>query len=275
MAGYYAWTHRPAGPGPRAQRYAAYTRLITEEFTACQGRAGRRLIRQRLQRQGIAVSAYMVQRVLHEQGLRALRGTRRRPRPAGVTPFSRTIPNRLWAAGEPRTFTSARPGTRLVGDTTEFTRFGQRRYVHVILDLFDRRLLGWSLTAKPNAEGIITAMTMAIATGRLGPHPIFHSDHGSHFMSRALQTYCARHGILQSMGAKGDCYDNAVVESFFATFKGDLAGSAACGTWDEITDWIAAWVDDWYNTCRPHGWNHGFPPSERPAQLIPRSPDST
>lgn len=262
-------------PTPRGRRHATFGELVAQEHARCQGRSGRRLIRIQLQRRGVRISAYMTQTVMHELGLRAVRGTRQRPKTAGVTASIASIPNRLWTADQPRCFASAAPGVRLVGDTTEFDIAGQRVYLHIVLDLYNRAVLGWSLTSKADAVGVIDALTVVSRQGSFGAQPIFHSDRGSHFMSRAFQAWCSQHGVRQSMGEKGKCYDNAVAESFFATFKGDLPGACRCTTISEARTWITEWIETWYNTERPHSWNNGLPPRSGMEKSPPLSHHST
>ncbi|MCO5216739.1 MAG: DDE-type integrase/transposase/recombinase [Thermomicrobiales bacterium] len=152
---------------------------------------------------------------MQELEIRAVRGTRHRPKAQGINNEAVAMPNLLWEADHPRDFSSAIPGTRLVGDCTEFVwhRRGKHLYLHVVMDLYHRGVMGWALSDKPDAISALAAMEMARNQGAFRTNVIFHSDHGSQYMSNRFRDYCQLQGIRQSMGAKRVCYDNAVAES--------------------------------------------------------------
>ncbi|MCO5215597.1 MAG: IS3 family transposase [Thermomicrobiales bacterium] len=254
---------------PRPDPWAAVKAAIIRHHEETQGRCGRRDMHAWLRREGIMVSYEKCHKLMQELEIRAVRGTRHRPKAQGINNEAVAMPNLLWEADHPRDFSSAIPGTRLVGDCTEFVwhRRGKHLYLHVVMDLYHRGVMGWALSDKPDAISALAAMEMARNQGAFRTNVIFHSDHGSQYMSNRFRDYCQLQGIRQSMGAKRVCYDNAVAESFFATLKGDLPDIKTFATKQDLAVWVVTWIEGWYNSRRPHSWNRGYPPFSRPPTI--------
>lgn len=118
-----------------------------------------------------------------------------------------------------RDFTAQAPGTKLVGDITYLRTDQGWLYLATVIDLYTRMVVGWSMAPQMKTTLIIDAMTMARSHGYLQAGAIFHSDHGSQYTSKAFGAWCRGNRIRQSMGMTGQCWDNAVAESFFSTLK--------------------------------------------------------
>jgi transposase InsO family protein len=222
-----------------------------------------------LRQQGIGCSPGLVHRLMAEQGFQAHR-TRAWKHTTVRDPATATahIANHCRDAWGHRCFASAVPGAKTVGDVTSLRTGEGWLYLAVVLDLATRAVIGWSLQPTMHADLPMRALTMAHEHGHLLPQAIFHSDRGSHYTARAFQDLCRRLGIVQSMGATGVCWDNAVAESFFATLKADL--TAEVGTFPHhraARTWVMAYIEGWYNRRRPHTWNHGYPPLTAWTQL--------
>lgn len=271
---YYAWRQRQhrTDPTPRQVRHQTIAEKVRAHHTASQGRLGRRPMRQVLRDQdGITCSLGMVHRIMAEQDLCARRHRRYTTTRRDATAHP-AIPNRLADADGTCDFASTEPGTRTVGDLTYIPTHHGWTYLYTVLDLATRAVIGWSLQDAPTSAGAIAALAMA--RGRLADNAIFHSDHGTQYTSIAFRDWCRRHGVQQSMGRTGVCYDNAVAEAFFATLKGDLGHGRRYASHAEARCEIVAYIEGWYNRQRPHSHNEGRPPlvawarATRPAESL-------
>lgn len=260
---YYRWrAKRTTPPSPRVQRHAELTQAIVAKFAETDQRAGRRPIRQLLADDGIQCSAGTVHTIMAEHQLVARR-KRAWKRTTVRDPAARTahIPNHCLGTNQQRCFHSAVPGTKTVGDITYLPTREGWLYLAVVLDLATRAVIGWALRPTQHTELVIAALTMAHQHGRLSDGAIFHSDRGSQYTSQRFQDQCAELAVIQSMGATGVCWDNAVAESFFATLKSDLA--AEVGVFPSRADarsWVVRYIEGWYNRRRPHSVTEGLAP---------------
>ena len=149
-------------------------------------------------------------------------------------------------------FEAAAPNQRWVGDTTELLigDNGAKVYLAVILDLFARFVVGWALSARNDRHLVMKAMEMAIRRRRPKPGLIFHSDQGSPYASEDHQKLLGAHGIVSSMSRRGNCYDNAAMESWFSTYKAELGERFASDA--EVKDETFDYIEGFYNTTRRH-----------------------
>jgi len=259
------YRHRSSTPAAAPVKWERERTAMHAYHAAVHGRCGRRAMHPWLRERGFQIGYGKTHELMGQEGLRAMRGRRRsqHPKPLGINEHAVTIRNRLWTYGQPCNFTSPAPGLRLVGDSTQFVweRRGMSLHLHVVIDLYNRAVVGWAISTRPDALSAIAAMEMARARGAVHPGTIFHSDHGSQYMSNAFRDYSHRHGLQQSMGDRRSCSDNAVAESFFATLKGDLpALKQHFATTADLAIWLHDYIDAWYNRQRPHRWNAGRPP---------------
>lgn len=212
-SGFYEWRDRP--PSKRSLRHAWLTQLITEVHTASHGTYGACRVHAELTLgHGIAVGHGCVELLMRAAGVKGLPGNKR-ARSKHQTPtatdlvdrkFTRDEPNKLW-----------------VTDTTEHPTREGKVYCAVVLDTFSRRVVGWSIDSSQTATLVTNALGMAISTNR-GPTPgtLIHSDHGVQFTSWAFTRRAHDSGLVPSMGSIGDCYDNAVIESFWGRMQTEL-----------------------------------------------------
>ena len=125
-------------------------------------------------------------------------------------------------------------------------------YLAVILDVFSRRVVGWSMQDHLRTELVLAALEMAVSKRRLEAGLIHHSDHGCQYTSVLFGEQCAAAGIRTSMGTVGDCFDNAMVESFFATLECELLAQHRFRTHDEARAAVFEWIEIFYNRQRRH-----------------------
>jgi transposase InsO family protein len=243
-AGFYAWQGRPVAARRREdQRLAVH---VAAAHTASRGRYGSPRVHQELRAQGHPVGRHRVARLMREQGLRA-RPKRRFQR---TTDSQHELP--VAANVLDRQFAVATPNTAWVSDITYlWTRQGWL-YLVVILDLFSRRVVGWALRNRITRELAVEALTMALAHRQPGPGLVHHSDRGSQYASADYRAVLDAHGIVISMSRRGNCWDNAVAESFFSTLKMELAHEADWATHADAYRDVFEYLEIFYNGQRQH-----------------------
>ena len=198
-----------------------------------------------LRAQGHDVGRKRVARLMAAAGLRG----RRPPRWVRTTtpePTPPTIPDRVHGA-----FTASAPDELWVGDITYVRTWEGWLYLAVVLDVFSRRVIGWALATHLRASLVCDALRMAVATrgGRVAG-VIFHSDRGCQYTSAEFRALCDAHGVQQSMGKTGVCWDNALAESFFATYKLELIEPATWPTRARTRSATVHWLEAVYNRQR-------------------------
>ena len=261
-SGYYAWKAAQSQPSAGQQRRTGLAALVEREFLASQSAAGARKIRRMLRREhGLIVNRKLVARLMRELGLVPLQVVRNRRKQAareGRLPDPADLLN--------RDFSCATLGARLVGDITEVKTREGKLYLATVIDLADRAVIGYAIDTRMTSKLIISAFTRAKRSGQLTGKAIFHSDHGRQYASKRFGNYCRRNKITRSMGAKLECWDNAVAESFFSALKQERLHAFTFTTRREA---IAEMVDyiRYYNEYRPHGTLGGNTPAEHRAWL--------
>ena len=145
-----------------------------------------------------------------------------------------------------RDFTAGGPNQRWVADITYLRTWQGWLYLVAVQDLYSRRIVGWAMADHMRAELVVDALQMALARRRPAPGLIWHSDQGSQFVSLAFGQQARAAGIAQSMGSRGDCYDNAVAESFFATIKKELIHRRAWPTRGELQTEVFDYIETFY-----------------------------
>jgi putative transposase len=259
-AGYYAWRKR--SPSVRS---VTDTRLLTE-IRAIHQRSRRSYgsprISLHLQRQGHYVSAKRVARLMVQAGLRAKRSKRFR-----VTTDSRctrTVHENILA----RDFTVGTPNRSWAGDITYLWTGEGWLYLAVVMDIGTRRVIGWSIRETLRTELVASALDMALGSRAVTPGLICHSDRGSQYGSDDITAIIARYQMRGSMSRKGNCWDNAVVESFFGTFKTERVHGTDWTTRAEAKSAVVQWIEGWYNRERIHTSLNGLSPVEFEEQLM-------
>jgi transposase InsO family protein len=247
VSGYYAWCAR--GPSARAQQNAQLLGEIHRLHAESRGAYGAPMITAALRAEAQVVNRKRVARLMREAGLQGI--TRRRFR---VTtrrdPVARGAPDLVH-----RQFTADRRDALWVADITYVPVTSGPCYLAVVLDVFSRRIVGWTIDTTLETSLVVTALDRALAQRR--PRAVIHhSDHGAQYTSDPFQARCAAAGVRQSMGAVGSCYDNAVAESFFATLECELFARRRFHTLDDARRSIFEFIEGWYNTRRLHSTLH-------------------
>ncbi len=243
-SGYYAWRGRSENRWVRADRLML--REIVRVWRWSREIYGSPRVLKHLRSDGIAVGKHRVARLMREHGLcgRVVRVTRRQP---GLKVFCRGVANRLRELGKPTGLDQ-----QWAGDLTYLRVGGQWRYLAVVLDLYSRKVLGWSLCEQRPHELPGRALQYAILKRRPKPGLVFHSDGGIEYRSFAYQGQLADNGITPSMNRPGKCTDNAIVESFFHTLKVEFFRGTTFTSTEELRRGIAGYINHFYNRRRMH-----------------------
>lgn len=243
LSGYYAWRDRELSP--RKQYDAVLKACITNIHHQSRGTYGAPRIHAELAADGIRIGRKRVARLMREMSLagvsrrKGTRTTRRdhrlRPAPDLVERrFEADAPDRLW-----------------VSDITYVPTWAGFLFLAVVVDAFSRRVVGWSMANHLRTELVLEALNMALWQRRPGS-VVHHSDQGSQYTSYAFGKRCREMGVVPSMGSVGDCFDNAMAESFFATLECELIDRRVFRTQAEARMAIFEYIEGWYNPHRRH-----------------------
>ena len=242
-SGYYAWRGRPSSK--REQEDANLTEQIRRIHEHSFGTYGAPRVHAELHAEGIQVGRKRVARLMRAAGLQGV--SRRR----GPT----TTIRKQKAASSPdlveRDFTASSPNALWVADITYVPTNSGFLYLAVALDVFSRRIVGWAMAPHLRTELVLAALDMAL-TQRHPTDVIHHSDQGSQYTSVAFGQRCLEAGVRPSTGSVGDCYDNAMCESFFATLECELLDRRRFATKAEARMAIFTFIEGWYNPRRRH-----------------------
>ena len=151
-----------------------------------------------------------------------------------------------------RDFTASGPGQKVVSDLTYIATMEGFLYLVCMIDLYSRRVVGWSMSHEMTTEVFLSGLKMALGRLRVQDNLLLHSDRGSQYCSAMFQAALARHEIRCSMSRKGNCWDNAVSESFFASLKKELVYQQSYATREEARQSIFQWIETFYNRTRLH-----------------------
>ncbi len=246
-SGFYAWRSR--GPSLRARREERLRLEIRSLHRRLKERYGAPKMHSELSAQGVICGKNRVARLMREEGLRA----RRTPRFRVTTQSGHNYPlaeNRLARRFE---LSSNRQINRVWAADITYLPTGEGwLYLAVILDVASRRVVGWSVDRLLDRSLAVRALIMALRHRRPHPGLLHHSDRGSQYASAEYQRLLSKHGLLSSMSRAGDCWDNAVVESFFATLKIELVRGAHWQTRDQARQAVGEFIEIWYNRQRRH-----------------------
>lgn len=244
-AGYYAWRERE--PSARAQQNVELVAEITEIHQKSRGTYGSPRVHAELRERGFEVSRKRVEKQMRDQGLFG----RRRPKYRKTTDSNH---------GEPiapnivaREFTVDEPDRVWVADITYIWTVQGWMYLAVVIDLFSRRVVGWSMADHMRVDLVLGAL--AAALGKRVPSAaglVFHSDRGSQYAAKDYRAALEAAGITCSMSRRGNCWDNAVAESFFATLKTELVHDVLFTSREAAKTTIAEWIEIFYNGQRRH-----------------------
>jgi len=238
-SGYHAWTRRP--PGPRAledARLTARIRVLHKQRREVYGSP--RIWSDLVVDDGERIGRKRVERLMRQAGLSGLIAKKWKATTVRV-PGVRVADDLV-----DRNFATGAPNRCWVADITYLRTWQGWLYLVAVQDLYSRRIVGWAMADHLRSELVTDALQMALAQRRPEPGLIWHSDQGSQFVSLAFGQQARAAGIAQSMGSKGDCYDNAVAESFFATLKKELINRRSWPSKAELRTEVFDYIEVFY-----------------------------
>ena len=240
-SGYYA--HRRAKPSAKSLQEQTHVKAA---FAASGANYGSRRVMHALRAQGLRIGRYRVRTLMRETGLRA----RWKRKFVSTTDSRHTLPvaeNVL-----DRQFDVAEPNRAWVSDITYIRTAQGWLYLAVVLDLYSRRVVGWSMAPTMPAGLVMSALTMALQQRRPAPGLVLHSDRGSQYASDEYQALLKQHHVVCSMSRKGNCWDNSVMERFFLNLKMERVWQRQYANHDEARRDINQYIVAFYNPVRLH-----------------------
>ncbi|MBU1285786.1 IS3 family transposase [Pseudomonas sp. NPDC079086] len=253
-SGYYAWLAEPKSA--RAKDDQRLLGLIKHSWLESGGVYGYRKIHDDLRELGEACGKHRVARLMRLDGLRSQTGYRRRPgRYGGKPPVA--SPNHL-----ERRFNVTEPNKVWVTDITYIRTYEGWLYLAVVLDLFSRQVIGWSMKPQMTSDLAIDALLMAVWRRKPKQEVMIHSDQGSQFSSGDWQSFLKANNLLGSMSRRGNCHDNAVAESFFQLLKRERIRRKIYSTRQDARADVFDYIEMFYNPKRRHGFNNQLSPVE-------------
>lgn len=243
-SGFYAWRKRPACQ--RCREDAQLTQDIQQVFERHQGRYGSPRIYRELKDGGRKIARKRVARLMREADISARRKRRRllTTKRDATHPVAPNILN--------REFSATAPNTKWVTDITYIPTTAGWLYLAVILDLYSRAVVGWSMSASCDERLAENALQMAVARRRPKAGFLHHSDRGCQYTSRAYQSQLEQLGAVVSMSRKGNCWDNAVMESFFGSLKEECVGNQLYSSHEQARRALFEYLEMYYNRQRMH-----------------------
>ncbi|EKK3986666.1 IS3 family transposase, partial [Cronobacter sakazakii] len=260
-SGFYAWLQQP-----HSQRHQADLRLTGQikQFWLESGCVyGYRKIHLDLRDSGQQCGVNRVWRLMKRVGIKAQVGYRS-PR-ARKGEASIVSPNRLQ-----RQFNPDAPDERWVTDITYIRTHEGWLYLAVVVDLFSRKIIGWSMQSRMTKDIVLNALLMAVWRRNPEKQVLVHSDQGSQYTSHEWQSFLKSHGLEGSMSRRGNCHDNAVAESFFQLLKRERIKKKIYGTREEARSDIFDYIEMFYNSKRRHGSSEQMSPTEYENQYYQR-----
>ncbi len=253
-SGYYKWRER--NPSDRELYRETVRRATLSKFESLKQRYGAPRLARELNSDGLVCSVNHVAKLLSEEGLKARNGKNFKYSADGVA-TNNIAENHL-----NRCFTVAKPNQKWVSDITYIPIRGGHVYLAAVMDLFSRKIVGWSLGKTMTASLITDALNMATAGRDFEPGLMLHSDQGVQYRAAAyvLTQYDA--GIIRSMSRKGNCWDNAAMESFFARLKVEEVYSQKYQNLEEAYSSVFEYIELFYNRARRHSSNGYISPVE-------------
>ena len=253
-SGYYAWRARPASQ--RAHANELLLAQIQEEHRASRQTYGSPRIHAALQRKGTACGRNRVARLMRRYGITARKAHRHFPRTTQRNPWAKPAPNLL-----NQDFSSPAADRKWVSDITYIDTAEGWLYLASVLDLFSRRVVGWAMADHMGTALVQEALEMAMVQRHPPQGWMHHSDQGSQYTSEAYQQVLAAHHCQVSMSRVGNCFDNAAMESFFATLKTECARQRFA-TRAQARTIIFEYIEGWYNPKRLHSALDYLSPTE-------------
>lgn len=251
-SGYYARQVCPKSP--RARENAELIQEIQRIYTESDAVYGSPKVWKELRERGQTCGQHRVARLMKQAGLQGIPSKKRwRTRKAGNRPEG--VTNHL-----ARDFAAAAPNTKWVTDITYISTAEGWLYLAVVLDLFSRQVIGWAMQPQQDCGLVLQAVRMAMGQRTTSEAVIVHSDRGTQYTAYEFQAFLTTHGMVSSMSGVGDCYDNAVAESFFGLLKRERVHRYRYRTRVEARADIFDYIERFYNRQRRHSHTEGLPP---------------
>lgn len=259
-SGYYAWMRTPLSV--RAREDDRLLGLVKQSWLQSGTVYGYRKVTDDLREQGEACGKHRVARLMKAEGLKAQVGYGRRPNHYGGKP-SAVAPNHL-----DRQFEATKPNTHWVTDITYLRTHEGWLYLAVVIDLFSRQVVGWSMRPTLHSDVVMQALLAAVWRRKPLPGLMLHSDQGCQFTSGEWHRFLKDHEMICSMSRRGNCHDNAVAESFFQLLKRERVKRKIYPTRDHARADVFDYIEMFYNPVRRHGNNQGLSPVEFEKQSL-------
>jgi len=243
--GYYAWATRPRSRRGRSDEDLGAK--VRASFLASGRTYGARRVWHDVIADGGLCGLHRIERLMRQQALKARPRRRRLPADCGDRQTGSIAPNVL-----DRSFEAAAPNRKWIADFTYIWTAEGWLYVAAVIDLFSRRVVGWSMSATMTAQFVTDALMMAIWRRGRPDALLHHSDRGSQYTSEPFQRLMAEYGVTCSMSRSGNCWDNAAMESFFSSMKTERVARKTYRSRDEAKADVFDYIERFYNTKRRH-----------------------
>ena len=251
-SGFYRWRKRPVSR--TEQRREQVTSLVKETYEEFEASYGAPRITQELNELGHECSINYIAKIMQEQGIVARNGKAFNYGGHALA-MHNVADNLLW-----RDFSADKPNKKWVTDITYIWVERRWLYLATAMDLYSRKIVGWSFGDSMTEQLVTEAMQMAIDARGVNPGLIVHSDRGTQYRSNEYVGFLERHGIKRSMSLKGNCWDNAVMESFYARLKVELIYAKNYQSIEAARSGIFSYIEIFYNRKRRHSANDGMSP---------------
>ena len=257
-AGYYRWKSRPKSQ--QAVRREQVEARVMETYAAYEARYGSRRIAAELNAIGFPCSTNLVANIMKSREIKARNGKGFNYRHQSLA-MTNVFDNLLW-----RDFKAEAPNQKWVTDITYIWVQDRWLYLATVMDLYSSRIVGWALDEQMTEELARSALESALANRQVEPGVILHSDRGVQYRAQKYVDFVASNDILQSMSRKGNCWDNAPMESFFSRLKVELIYAKNYRNIDEARTGIFEYIEIFYNRKRRHSANDNLSPAEYEAK---------
>jgi len=244
-SGFFAWLNRE--PSARVRSDEILSAKVRASFLMSDRTYGARRVWHDMLAEGFSCGLHRIERLMRAQALKARPRRRRRPSDTGERIAGAVAPNTL-----DRQFTAAAPNQKWVADFTYIWTAQGWLYVAAVIDLYSRRVVGWSMQASMTAQLVADALMMAIWRRGRPDALLHHSDRGSQYTSEQFQRLMAEHGVTCSMSRSGNCWDNAAMESFFSSLKAERVARKTYRTRDQARADVFDYIERFYNPRRRH-----------------------
>jgi putative transposase len=244
-SGFFAWLSR--SPSARAKADDAIAARVRASYIQSDRTYGARRVWRDVLAEGVSCGLHRIEKLMRLQAFRARPRRRRLPSDTGVRSTAAVAPNTL-----DRRFEATAPNRKWVADFTYIWTAEGWLYVAAVIDLYSRRVVGWSMSAEMTSDLVTNALMMALWRRGKSDALLHHSDRGSQYTSEAFQRLMADHGVTCSMSRAGNCWDNAAMESFFSSLKTERTARKTYRTRDQARADVFDYIECFYNPRRRH-----------------------